>query len=304
MKMARYHVGRDGQPRVCKAASPDSCPLAKADGSVVKHFESLPEAQEYGEKVVMGTVSEEPVAGMRDDGRYVDDSGHVYPKMGQEWSDDDRAAYVAQAARDAVDADPESASDDLRSLAAGEWDWDDIQAEREKPTGYGQSPVFEGENIMLDSQWDALDSEYPVITDDVYAVTSNEARSARATRLQEIADKIGSADSSREETRLRNEYTTLSYQNNLLAADDLSSRYGIDDLSGVSDTDREAIWSDVEAGDDALANGNFGEAANRYQSALDSLSEDDRMFSHLGTELEDRADAASIAAGSLLADDD
>lgn len=170
--MAKYHVGKDGQARPCKAASPDSCPLAKADGSgVVKHFDDMADAQAYGERVVMGLANESPaqeapVSGMRDDGHYVDDSGHVYPKMGQEWSDDDRAAYVAQAARDYVDVYGEGeVSDDMRSLAAGDWDWEDIQRERQQPTGYGQAPLFEGEDIMLNHQWDALDSKYPVIDD-------------------------------------------------------------------------------------------------------------------------------------------
>ena len=70
--MAKYHVGKDGQARPCKAASPDSCPLAKADDSgVVKHFDSLDAAQSYGERVAMGLVGEgsshaAPVAGIRE----------------------------------------------------------------------------------------------------------------------------------------------------------------------------------------------------------------------------------------------
>ena len=70
--MAKYHVGKDGQARPCKAASADSCPLAKADDSgVVKHFDSLDAAQSYGERVAMGLVGEDssheaPVAGVRE----------------------------------------------------------------------------------------------------------------------------------------------------------------------------------------------------------------------------------------------
>ena len=166
--MAKYHVGKDGQARPCKAASPDSCPLAKADGSgVVKHFDSLDAAQSYGERVAMGLANESPaqearLPGLRRNGHYVDDSGHVYPRAGKEWSDDDRAAYVAWAVRKALERGgyaPDPVIDDLKSIAAGEWDWDDIQREYRPLTGYGQSKG-------VDRWWDTIDSKYPVITFD------------------------------------------------------------------------------------------------------------------------------------------
>ena len=98
--MAKYHVGKDGQARPCKAASADSCPLAKADDSgVVKHFDSLDAAQSYGERVAMGLVGEDssheaPVAGVRE----AKDSERPA-------TDDEISAYVFAANRETLQND-------------------------------------------------------------------------------------------------------------------------------------------------------------------------------------------------------
>lgn len=47
--MARWHIGKDGQPKICKASSPSSCPLGGA-GVEVPHFGSYTDAMEYVEK--------------------------------------------------------------------------------------------------------------------------------------------------------------------------------------------------------------------------------------------------------------
>lgn len=56
--MARYHVGEDGQPRICTASSPESCPRAQKDenGKIINHFDSEAEANRYGEKIVADGV--------------------------------------------------------------------------------------------------------------------------------------------------------------------------------------------------------------------------------------------------------
>ena len=295
--MAKYHVGKDGQARPCKAASPDSCPLAKADDSgVVKHFDSLDAAQSYGERVAMGLVGEgsshaAPVSGMRDDGHYVDDSGHVYPKMGQEWSDDDRAAYVAQAARDYVDAYGEGeVSDDMRSLADGDWDWDDIQRERQQPTGYGQAPLFEGESIMLDHQWDALDSKYPVIDDsgDVWEADDDE----RPANDAEISEYVRSMNEGSLRADVSNSPTTEFMDDDPYVED-------------MSDAEKAAIRRDLEDADSivsgAVRGEDFYEAMNYYSDAAEKLGYDDSTDSFPGPStpfrdrLKDRWDMASKA---------
>lgn len=294
--MAKYHVGKDGQAKPCKAASADSCPLAKADDSgVVKHFDSLDAAQSYGERVAMGLVGEDssheaPVAGMRDDGHYVDDSGHVYPKMGQEWSDDDRAAYVAQAARDVVEAgayDPDdSTTDDLKSIAAGEWDWDDIQRERRAPTGYGQSPLFEGESVMLGSQWDALDSKYPVITDD------GGIREAKDSERPATDDEISEYVRSSNADALRNDVSIVS------SFDGLDGYWRFDD---APDEEKALIRESLDRADAAVASGDFEAAADEYQTAAEHLGYDHGTASFHQSDpvleqLKDRWDMASAAA--------
>ena len=300
--MAKYHVGKDGQARPCKAASPDSCPLAKADESgVVKHFDSLDAAQSYGERVAMGLAGEDssheaPVAGMRDDGHYVDDSGHVYPKMGQEWSDDDRAAYVAQAARDYVDAYGEGeVSDDMRSLADGDWDWDDIQRERQQPTGYGRAPLFEGENIMLDRQWDALDSKYPVIDDsgDVHEATYDE----RPANDGEIGEYVRSANADSLRADVSNSPT---------------AEFMDDDpyVEGMSDAEKAAIRRDLKAADSwtsgAVYDVDFYHAMYYYYEAAKKLGYDYSTDSFPGPStpfrdrLKDRLDMADNASRESL----
>ena len=295
--MAKYHVGKDGQARPCKAASPDSCPLAKADGSgVVKHFDDMADAQAYGERVVMGLANESPaqevpVSGMRDDGHYVDDSGHVYPKMGQEWSDDDRAAYVAQAARDYVDVYGEGeVSDDMRSLADGDWDWDDIQRERQQPTGYGQAPLFEGEDIMLDHQWDALDSKYPVIDDsgDVWEADDDE----RPANDAEISEYVHSMNEGSLRADVSNSPTTEFMDDDPYVED-------------MSDAEKAAIRRDLEDADSivsgAVRGEDFYEAMNYYSDAAEKLGYDDSTDSFPGPStpfrdrLKDRWDMASKA---------
>ena len=295
--MAKYHVGKDGQARPCKAASPDSCPLAKADGSgVVKHFDSLDAAQSYGERVAMGLANESPaheapVVGMRDDGHYVDDSGHVYPKMGQEWSDDDRAAYVAQAARDYVDAYGEGeVSDDMRSLADGDWDWDDIQRERQQPTGSGQAPLFEGENIMLDHQWDALDSQYPVIDDsgDVHEAELYE----RPANEGDISDYVRSANGAHLQSEVGNSSTA-------------ERMYDDPYVEDMSDAEKADLRRDLEDADwavcDAVIAEDFFEAVDYYSDAAEKLGYDDSTDSFPGSStpfrdrLKDRLDMARKA---------
>ena len=294
--MAKYHVGKDGQARPCKAASPDSCPLAKADDSgVVKHFDSLDAAQSYGERVAMGLVGEgsshaAPVPGMHD-GHYVDDTGYVYPKMGQEWSDDDRAAYVAQAARDYVDAYCEGeVSDDMRSLADGDWDWDDIQRERQQPTGYGQAPLFEGESIMLDHQWDALDSKYPVIDDsgDVWEADDDE----RPANDAEISEYVRSMNEGSLRADVSNSPTTEFMGDDPYVED-------------MSDAEKAAIRRDLEDADSivsgAVRGEDFFEAMNYYSDAAGKLGYDDSTDSFPGPStpfrdrLKDRWDMASKA---------
>lgn len=294
--MAKYHVGKDGQARPCKAASPDSCPLAKADGSgVVKHFDSLADAQAYGERVVMGLANESPASGMRDDGHYVDDSGHVYPKMGQEWSDDDRAAYVAQTARDAVEAgafDPDDPiTDDLKSLAAGEWDWDDIQRERHAPTGYGQAPLFDGESIMLDCQWDALDSKYPVI-DDVSGVREAEDSERPATD-DEVSEYVRSMNADSLQADVSNSSTV----------EGMYDDWRVEDMS---DAEKASIRRDLEDADSiasrALTAEDYDEAREYYQAVAEKLGYDYSTASFAGpstsfsARLKDRWDMACAAA--------
>lgn len=270
--MAKYHVGKDGQARPCKAASPDSCPLAKADGSgVVKHFDDMADAQAYGERVVMGLADESPaqeapVSGMRDDGHYVDDSGHVYPKMGSEWSDDDRAAYVAQAARGAVEAgafDPDDPStEDLKSLAAGDYDWDDIQRERQS-----EYSLLDGESIMLDRQWEALDSQYPVITDDGDVHEADD--SERPATDDEISEYVRSVNAD----SLQNDVSISR------TSEQMSDDYYFEDMS---DAERDAVRADLDVADDAVAAGDFEEASSRYQAAADKLGYDYGMASFSG----------------------
>ena len=294
--MAKYHVGKDGQARPCKAASSDSCPLAKADGSgVVRHFDDTADAQAYGERVVMGLANESPaqeapVSGMRDDGHYVDDSGHVYPKMGQEWSDDDRAAYVAQAARDYVDAYGE-VSDDMRSLADGDWDWDDIQRERQQPTGYGQAPLFEGESIMLDHQWDALDSKYPVIDSagDVHEATDSE----RPASDLEISEYVRSVNADSLQADVSNSPTV----------EGMYDDWRVEDMS---DAEKASIRRDLEDADSiasrALTAEDYDEAREYYQAAAEKLGYDYSTAPFAGpstsfsARLKDRWDMACAAA--------
>ena len=294
--MAKYHVGKDGQARPCKAASPDSCPLAKADESgVVKHFDSLDAAQSYGERVAMGLVGEDsshaaPVAGMRDDGHYVDDSGHVYPKMGQEWSDDDRAAYVAQAARDAVEAgayDPDDpTTDDLKSIAAGEWGWDDIQRERQQPTG----SLFEGESIMLDHQWDALDSQYPVMSDDggVFEAELDE----RPANEGEISEYVRSANGGVLRADVEESSTA-------------ESMYDDPYVEDMSDAEKADLRRDLEDADLSARNAvdpeDFFDVEDYYYEAAKKLGYDDSTDSFPGPStpfrdrLKDRLDMARKA---------
>lgn len=56
---ARYHVGKDGQPRKCTAQSPESCPVTEKDenGKVINHFDSESAADSYGEKISRKTSS-------------------------------------------------------------------------------------------------------------------------------------------------------------------------------------------------------------------------------------------------------
>lgn len=277
--MAKYHVGKDGQARPCKAASPDSCPLAKADGSgVVKHFDSLDAAQSYGERVAMGLVGEgssdgAPVVGMRDDGHYVDDSGHVYPKEGEEWSDDDRAAYVQQAIRETLvlyEDDP--AFDDLKSIAAGEWDWGDIRRECRALTGYGQSNG-------VDSWWDALDSKCPVLDVDgairvdkdseVGEGSSHVApvagiRGAKASEVPATEDEISEYVRSANANALRNDVSIVS-------SFDVLDGYGCRRFDDAPAEEKALIQASLDRADAAVASGDFEAAADEYKTAVEHL---------------------------------
>ena len=271
--MAKYHVGKDGQARPCKAASPDSCPLAKADGSgVVKHFDSLDAAQSYGERVAMGLVGEGTLAPGMYYGHYMDDSGHVYPKAGQEWSDDDRAAYVQRAIRETLvlyEDDP--AFDDLKSIAAGEWDWDDMRRECMALTGYGQSKG-------VDSWWDALDSKCPVI--DVDGVLREDKDSERSATDDEFRERVREAKAS-EVPATDDEISAYVFAaNRETLQHDVSvvpSFDGMEDslrFKGAIAEEKALIRESLDRADAAVASGDFRVARDKYQVAAEHLGFD------------------------------
>ena len=300
--MAKYHVGKDGQARPCKAASPDSCPLAKADDSgVVKHFDSLDAAQSYGERVAMGLVGEgsshaAPVPGMHD-GHYVDDTGYVYPKVGQKWSDKDRAAFVQQAAyglfvSGAYDPDDPSADesedvhDELEDVVRGYLDWSEMQWRHD----CARDSMLSDPGFMSDEEWDALGSEYPVITDD------GGIREAKDSERPATEDEISEYVSSENADALQNDVSMVP------SSDGLGDSPRFD---AATAEEKFLIWASLDRGDAAVASGDFDAAEYEYEIAAKPLGYDFRTNSFHSSEpvikrLDDRLDMARAASDAYV----
>ena len=305
--MAKYHVGKDGQARPCKAASPDSCPLAKADDSgVVKPFDSLDAAQSYGERVAMGLVGEDsshaaPVAGIRDDGHYVDDTGYVYPKVGQKWSDKDRAAFVQRAAyglflAGAYDPDDPSADksededvhDEWEDVVGGYLDWSEMQWRHDCAV----DSMLSDPGFMSDEEWDALGSEYPVITDD------GGIREAKDSERPATEDEISEYVSSENADALRNDVSIV------------PSFDGLDDsprFDAATAEEKALIRESLDRADAAVASGDFDTAEYEYEIAAKHLGYDSLYHSFYPhpsepviKRLDDRLDMARAASGTYV----